>query len=49
MCECLEYADGDAYVCEACWPMYQEAMVEYVKNHKDAVGSFDDLFGVEPT
>jgi hypothetical protein len=36
MCECLEYDDGSAYVCEVCWPLYQEAF-EDIGKIKDVV------------
>jgi hypothetical protein len=41
MCECLEYSDGDAYVCEACWPIYQMAWEEHIKLHKDDVETIE--------
>jgi hypothetical protein len=32
MCECLEYADGDMYICEACAPIYKALYAKWVKD-----------------
>jgi hypothetical protein len=31
VCDCLDYADGDGYVCEVCLPIYKDAMVRIAK------------------
>lgn len=41
MCECLEYKDGDMYLCEACGPHYTEMEAELQLLRQIAVALHD--------